>query len=56
MSATVDLVEQTAIMMAVGNNGGTWATHYTDAQKDLWRFRAREVIARVFEALTRGIG
>lgn len=47
-----ELVERTAITMAVGNNGGTWATHYTDAQKDLWRSRAREVIAQVFEALT----
>jgi len=39
-----DLIEKYAIIMAEGNNGGTWATHYTDSQKDLWRGRAQKLI------------
>lgn len=39
-----DLIEKYAIIMAEGNNGGTWATHYTDSQKDLWRARAEKLI------------
>lgn len=30
-------VEQYAIRVALGNNGGTWAEHYTEEQKDHWR-------------------
>jgi hypothetical protein len=40
-------VEQVAIIMALGNNGGTWATNYSDNQKTLWRLRAAVVISRV---------
>ena len=39
-----DLIEKYAIIMAEGNNGGAWATHYTDSQKDLWRARAEKLI------------
>ena len=39
-----DLIEKYAIIMAEGNNGGSWATHYTDSQKDLWRERAQKLI------------
>jgi hypothetical protein len=39
-----DLIEKYAIIMAEGNNGGTWATHYTDSQKDFWRARAEKLI------------
>lgn len=34
---TTDLVEKFAIRTALGNNGGQWATHYTEEQKDHWR-------------------
>lgn len=38
-------LERWAIKLAVGNNGGTWATHYVEKQKEFWRVRARELIA-----------
>jgi hypothetical protein len=44
-----DLIEKYAIIMAEGNNGGTWATHYTDSQKDLWRARAEKLIEDVLK-------
>lgn len=37
-----DLVEKWALRMALGNNGGGWATHYTEEQKEHWRTMARE--------------
>ena len=37
---------------AEGNNGGTWATHYTDSQKDLWRARAQKLIEDLKMELT----
>ena len=40
----VPLYERIAIMIAEGNNGGTWAEHYTREQKDVWRMRACEII------------
>jgi hypothetical protein len=30
-------VEIFAVRAAKGNNGGRWAEHYTDAQKEFWR-------------------
>ena len=39
-----DLIEKYAIIMAEGNNGGAWATHYTESQKDVWRARAQKLI------------
>jgi hypothetical protein len=42
-----DLIEKYAIIMALGNNGGEWATHYTEKQKDLWRKRAEQLIRDV---------
>jgi len=44
-----DLIEKYAIIMAEGNNGGTWATHYTDSQKDVWRERAQKLIEDVLK-------
>ena len=44
-----DLIEKYAIIMAEGNNGGAWATHYTDSQKDLWRARAQKLIEDVLK-------
>jgi hypothetical protein len=38
--------------MAIGNNGGTWAQHYTGEQKAMWRSLASDVI---HEATTAGI-
>jgi hypothetical protein len=35
-----DLVEKIAIRIAVASNSGTWATHYTEEQKALWRLRS----------------
>jgi hypothetical protein len=44
-----ELIEKYAIIMALGNNGGEWATHYTDKQKALWRQRAKELILDVMK-------
>lgn len=33
----LSIVEKYAIRCAKGNNGGEWATHYTEEQKDIWR-------------------
>ena len=37
-------IEKWAIRMALGNNGGAWATHYTEDQKNHWRKLAREML------------
>ena len=50
-----DLIEKYAIIMAEGNNGGTWATHYTDSQKDLWRARAEKLIEDVLNGMVNNI-
>lgn len=42
-----ELIEKWAIKMALGNNGGGWATHYTEEQKNLWRQRSEELIEDV---------
>lgn len=34
---TPEKLEEFAIRAALGNNGGTWAAHYTDQQKEHWR-------------------
>ncbi len=47
-----DLIEKYAIIMALGNNGGAWATHYTDSQKDLWRARSEKLIEDIKVELT----
>jgi hypothetical protein len=43
----VALIESVAVEIAEANNGGMWATHYTDEQKDVWRNRAKKIIAMV---------
>lgn len=40
-----EVVERLAERMAVAFNGGQWATHYTERQKDLWRARVRRILA-----------
>lgn len=39
-----DLLETWAMRLAVGNNGGTWDTHYKDEQKGFWLAMAAEFI------------
>lgn len=34
---TAETVKAFAIKCAKGNNGGEWATHYTEEQKNFWR-------------------
>lgn len=48
-----ELIEKVARTMALGNNGGGWATHYTVEQQNLWRERAKEVIEMVKEGLVK---
>lgn len=38
-----DDIEALAIECARGNNGGEWATHYTDEQKEFWRSFVRKM-------------
>jgi heme oxygenase len=38
-----DFIEQFAIRVALGNNGGTWAKHYTPAQQEHWRQFIRDL-------------
>jgi hypothetical protein len=40
-------LEQFAIRAAKGNNGGEWATHYTEAQKEHWRRFVRDLVAAI---------
>ena len=37
MTLTPERVETYAIRCAKGNNGGEWASHYTEDQKNFWR-------------------
>ena len=39
-----DIVERFAIRAALGNNGGSWADHYTEGQKEHWRQFVRDLI------------
>ena len=41
------LIERIAIRCAKGNNGGEWATHYTEDQKKYWQQFAADLIAEV---------
>ena len=34
---TPEALETFAIRAALGNNGGVWAEHYTESQKEHWR-------------------
>lgn len=36
---TPEAREEAAAALAQACNGGDWSTHYTEAQKDLWRRR-----------------
>lgn len=45
------LIEQIALKIALANNGGGWATHYNEDQKNVWRKRAEEIIQMVKDKL-----
>lgn len=34
---TPEQIEKFAIELALGNNGGQWAVHYTEEHKEYWR-------------------
>lgn len=36
-------LERAARRMAEGMNGGSWETHYTEAQKQVWRDRVAAI-------------
>jgi hypothetical protein len=40
-------VEAFAIRAALGNNGGTWAEHYTEEQKEHWRQFIRDLVSTI---------
>ena len=42
-----DLIETFAIRCALGNNGGTWAEHYTEEQKEYWRRFVRDLVVHI---------
>lgn len=42
-----EIVEKWAIKLARGNNGGEWATHYNEDQKNFWRNLAEELINEI---------
>lgn len=48
---TNDECEQLAIKAAKGNNGGEWATHYTEEQKEYWRNFVKDL---AYALITRG--
>jgi hypothetical protein len=41
---TKEAFELAAAALAVACNGGGWLTHYTDAQRELWRLRVRAAL------------
>lgn len=51
-----DQIESFAIRAALGNNGGTWAKHYTEDQKEHWRQWVRGIASEIDgEAYQRGV-
>ena len=45
-----DTVERFAEQCALGNNGGSWAEHYTETQKEVWRAFVRGLADEIFSA------
>jgi hypothetical protein len=41
------VIEKYAMKIALGNNGGGWATHYNEDQKNYWR----KLVTELFEEL-----
>ncbi len=51
-----EIADKFARKFAVANNGGEWATHYTEEQKNVWRHRARQWIGEVlYEFVPKGV-
>ncbi|CAB5221011.1 hypothetical protein UFOVP245_59 [uncultured Caudovirales phage] len=48
-----ELIDEVAKKIAVANNGGDWAKHYNEDQKNVWRERAKEVIEIVKEGIVK---
>jgi hypothetical protein len=46
-------VEAFAIRAALGNNGGEWATHYTEEQKEHWRRFVLDIASEIAKAMER---
>jgi hypothetical protein len=46
-----ELIEKYAIIMALGNNGGEWATHYTDKKKYIGVYSVELEHVPVFHAV-----
>ncbi len=44
---TDEQVEKFAIRAALGNNGGTWAEHYQEQQKEHWRKFIRDLVEEI---------
>ena len=42
---TEEQIDKYAIRVAVGNNGGEWASHYKEHHREFWRNIVRELIA-----------
>ena len=49
-----ELIDSVAKKIAVANNGGDWAKHYNEDQKNVWRERAKEIIEMVGNYLLNG--
>ncbi len=49
MKTVEDLIERFAIRCAKGNNGGEWATHYTEEQRNVWRAFSKELFDESYE-------
>lgn len=44
---TDEQIEKFAIRVALGNNGGTWAKHYTEKHKNHWRELVRDLVREI---------
>ena len=48
---TTEMVERFATRCALGNNGGDWATHYTEDQKEYWRKFVKDLAKAIDKAI-----
>ena len=46
-----DIIEKYAIMIALGNNGGGWSTHYNEDQKNHWRKLVKNLCSDILKEL-----
>jgi hypothetical protein len=47
-----EIIEQFAIRVALGNNGGAWSTHYTEPHKEHWRKFIKDLIDEITKGNT----